>query len=488
MTQRTAKHKVPTHTPSPATDHVRLAMMQAHLAALWPPAWREQFTSRASQPFLVSSAPDPTQAAAGTKSPWISAWSRLPADVELIMQRTLELSATRDVYYSVNGGHPACTPFPYARLKDAQVWVVPGLLGDFDGAWGQHKGEGLRLPESLERLVAFCHQLPTPPSLIVDSGGGIHTYTLFPEPWTLATPEDRLAFETLATRFEATVTRRAREHYGWRMNGIFTADFTRVLRLPGTINRKYASVVTTLEATGRRYSLAELGTWLDAAPVPTARREGGGDVSAGTLDLVALARAYGMDLTDKSATEVCGSHPVHGSDTGTNVSINSAAQVWHCFRHSSGGGPVEFVAVCEGLLPCEQAKPGGLHGLAYVTAVAVANDRWHAGIVLDERQARLEAQEAADNALAAGEAGPQQSQSRANSPEIPQDERPPDPLGPPVQLHRLPAHLRDNPDPRVRHHWQQVYRTINKLKQCYSRDPYAVVVPSTQEGVSHARE
>jgi hypothetical protein len=253
-----------------ATDD-RLAMMQAHLEALWPPAWRRTFPTRETQPFLVSSAPDPTQAAAGTKPPWRSSWSRLPADVETIMHRTLELSATLDVYYSVNGGHPRCTPHPYTRLKDANVWVVPGLLGDFDGAWGQHKGEGLRLPESLERLVAFCHQLPTPPSLIVNSRGGIHTYHLLPEPWTLATPEDRLAFTTLAARFEATVERRM-QACGWSSNGIFSANLNRVLRLPGSINHKYGSVVTTLEATGRRYSAADLGAWLDAAPPHAARR------------------------------------------------------------------------------------------------------------------------------------------------------------------------------------------------------------------------
>jgi hypothetical protein len=113
-----------------------------------------------------------------------------------------------------------------------------------------------------------------------------------------------------------------------------------------------------------------------------------------------------MSLADKSATEVHGSHPVHGSDTGTNVSINAGEQVWHCFRHQSGGGPLDFLAVCEGLLPCEHAKPGGLRGMAYVQAVALANDQWQAGIVLDERQARLDAQEAADDALARREPPP----------------------------------------------------------------------------------
>jgi hypothetical protein len=386
------------------------------------------------------------------------------------------------MYYSVNSGRPTCTGSPKTRLKEADVWVVPGLLGDFDGAWGDHKGDDLRLPESLERLVAFCHQLPTPPSLIVDSGGGVHTYHLFPEPWTLDTPEARTAFTTLAARFEATVERLALERHGWRMNGIFTANLNRVLRLPGTINHKYGALVTTLEATGMRSSAAEISAWLDAAPPPRARPRPGAPAAtgttAGTLELVTLAEHYGMELRDKSTTEVHGSHPIHGSDTGTNVAINVGDQVWHCFRHGTGGGPLEFLAVCEGLLPCEQAKPGSLRGMAYVQAVTLANDQWHAGIGLDERQARIETQEAADNALAAGTPVPQ-----PQTPPVP--DIPPESLGPPVQLHRLPAHLRDHPDQHVRRYWRQAYRTINDLKRCYSRDPYAVVLPSPHEGDSH---
>jgi hypothetical protein len=67
----------------------------------------------------------------------------------------------------------------------------------------------------------------------------------------------------------------------------------------------------------------------------------------------------------------------------------------------------------------------------------------------------------------------------------------PDPEDPETHLgaraHRLPDHLRDNPDPRVRRHWRQVYRTVNELKQRYSRDPYARVVPSHAEGASHGQ-
>jgi hypothetical protein len=239
---------------------------------------------------------------------------------------------------------------------------------------------------------------------MVDTGGGVHTYHLFPEPWLLETLEDCAAFALLATRFQHTVERLAQERQQWTSNGIFTTDLVRVLRLPGTINHKYGTVVTTLENTRIRYSAEAISAWLDMTPSrpqrPATTRARSAET--GRLDITALATHYGMALTDKPPDQLCGAHPVHGSDTGTNVAIHPDTHVWHCFRHGSGGGVLAFLAVCEGLLACADAKPGGLRGMAYVNAVTLANAQWHAGIVLDERQARLGAQEAADDALAVG--------------------------------------------------------------------------------------
>ena len=463
----------------------RLAMIQAHLEALWPPAWRAAFTTRVTQPFFVTSHPDPTRAKPNEKPPWVSSWYRVPSQLDTALQRTLERSATFDEYYSVNLGRPDCTGSQRTRLKKQDILMVPGLLGDFDGAWGAHKGDGHRLPESLQTLVTFLQTLPTPPTLMVDTGGGVHTYHLFPEPWLLETPEDRAAFEILATRFQHTVERLAQERHQWTSNGIFTTDLVRVLRLPGTINHKYGTVVTTLENTGTRYSAEAISAWLDTTPSRPQRTTTTRALSAetGRLDIVTLATHYGMALARKADEELCGAHPVHGSDTGTNVAINPEKQAWCCFRHGSGGSVLEFLAVCAGLLPCEHAKPGGLRGMAYVQAVTLANEQWHANIILDERQARLEAQETADNALADALASPEPTTPPSAPPALDPDD-PEQHRG--IRAHQLPAHLRDNPDPRVRRHWRQVYRNINELKQRYSRDPYALVVPSHPEGVSHA--
>lgn len=78
---------------------------------------------------------------------------------------------------------------------------------------------------------------------------------------------------------------------------------------------------------------------------------------------------------DISITDVCstaglgwngvefqGSHPLHGSSTKQNFTINPHKNTWYCFRHGVGGGPLEWVAVREGILDCSQIGPGCLSG------------------------------------------------------------------------------------------------------------------------------
>ena len=60
--------------------------------------------------------------------------------------------------------------------------------------------------------------------------------------------------------------------------------------------------------------------------------------------------------------EYRGPHPLHGSDSGHNFSINSSKNVWYCFRHNSGGGALELLAVQEGIISCSEAGKGALRG------------------------------------------------------------------------------------------------------------------------------
>jgi len=58
--------------------------------------------------------------------------------------------------------------------------------------------------------------------------------------------------------------------------------------------------------------------------------------------------------------EIQGGHPLHGSDNGLNFSVNVKKNIWHCFRDDSGGGPLELVAMMNGLIECGEAGKGCL--------------------------------------------------------------------------------------------------------------------------------
>lgn len=59
--------------------------------------------------------------------------------------------------------------------------------------------------------------------------------------------------------------------------------------------------------------------------------------------------------------EVEGEHPIHGSTTGSNLTL-SPDNLWWCRRCQTGGGPLEALAVTERIIACHEAGPGCLAG------------------------------------------------------------------------------------------------------------------------------
>lgn len=58
--------------------------------------------------------------------------------------------------------------------------------------------------------------------------------------------------------------------------------------------------------------------------------------------------------------EVQGVNPWHGSENGKNFTVNIVKNAWYCFHNGdeSGGGPIEAIAVSEGLIDCSEAIGG----------------------------------------------------------------------------------------------------------------------------------
>jgi hypothetical protein len=93
-------------------------------------------------------------------------------------------------------------------------------------------------------------------------------------------------------------------------------------------------------------------------------------------DLSAVIEAYGGTLVPKSDHEWHGAHPQHGSSTGVNFDVNTTKHLWHCWRHGTGGDALSLIAVCEGLLACEDLQPGALGGTLFPKVLAIAKTRF----------------------------------------------------------------------------------------------------------------
>ena len=71
-------------------------------------------------------------------------------------------------------------------------------------------------------------------------------------------------------------------------------------------------------------------------------------------------------IQEQRGDEHWGSHPVHGSskdddyggEKGSNFTLNPVKGVWHCYRCNTGGDALSLIAMLNGLVKCEDCKPG----------------------------------------------------------------------------------------------------------------------------------
>ena len=159
----------------------------------------------------------------------------------------VEEAKTKEVYFGVG-----LAGRNFGRRNSASdVVAIVGLWADIDLAapWRADKP----LPRTIDEARAILDKLPLAPSVLVDSGHGLHAYWLFKEPWVFEADNERIEAAKRAKGWVETV-RNAARGLGWEVDSV--GDLARVLRLPGTVNRKGAEPVEVrvLESNDRRYN------------------------------------------------------------------------------------------------------------------------------------------------------------------------------------------------------------------------------------------
>ena len=94
------------------------------------------------------------------------------------------------------------------------------------------------------------------------------------------------------------------------------------------------------------------------------------------VNWLSLADLIDLSKFRRSGNQFQGAHPIHGSETGVNLAVDVQKNLWHCFRHDSGGSVLEWIAVSEGIINCSEAVPGALRRDKFWEVVDVASRKY----------------------------------------------------------------------------------------------------------------
>ncbi len=157
----------------------------------------------------------------------------LPAtELREAAERAVELAEDHhDVYLNV--GLRDRDLGEHRRGAAESVIALPGLWADVDVKDPVHKQTSL--PPTKREALKIVRGIPLPPTWIVDTGHGVQAWWLFKELWVFGDEREREEARELSRRFQGTLRAEAGRH-GWHMDG--THDLARLLRVPGTSNRK----------------------------------------------------------------------------------------------------------------------------------------------------------------------------------------------------------------------------------------------------------
>jgi hypothetical protein len=189
-----------------------------------------------------------------------------PDQLEAAAETAVVLSADHDVYVAAALLHARVRGGPGRGVADDAV-AIPALSADVDVTkpWAKKP----YFP-SRAAALSFLLSLVLLPSLLVWTGGGYHAWWLLRELWWFADPVDHAAAAALLKRWQRYLQQQAKA-LGVAIDSTF--DTARLLRIPGSINHRYGSVVRIERATGRRYNPGDFDEFVAGIPADAAELE-----------------------------------------------------------------------------------------------------------------------------------------------------------------------------------------------------------------------
>lgn len=140
------------------------------------------------------------------------------------------------------------------RGSEKDILCVTTLYADIDIKGNAHAQTSL--PSNVDEAIDFLHGLKVKPSIIVNSGNGIHGYWLLDKPFIIETEDDRKNILSIFKCFGRYVNSEAKKR-NWKIDSVY--DLARILRVPGTINHKLGTGAKceVIENDGKRHDIID---------------------------------------------------------------------------------------------------------------------------------------------------------------------------------------------------------------------------------------
>lgn len=215
----------------------------------------------------------------GKRSEWFQ-------NLDEMARRAVESSAGADVYCRMT---PVRTPPTGGGRGSAEcAAALVSLWGDIDIAGEGHDGKK-NYPRDMDEAMGIVRAVPALPSLVVHSGGGIHPHWILEEPCLFKSDDHRQRANHAVRSLGGTLQRRAAER-GRAVDSVY--ELARVLRVPGTLNRKLADrprPVVILDRSGPLHVFEDLHATISGI---------GGEISISALGRREAQPASATDMDD----------------------------------------------------------------------------------------------------------------------------------------------------------------------------------------------